>query len=94
MFRIDSHLLKVLRDGGYSTSDIEEIKRRLNAEPHYLAGLRDEFAKAAIPVIYTGLCSMLKEKGASVDNVYEIVALAAYEQADAMIAARGKGGAV
>jgi hypothetical protein len=84
MFRIDSHLLKTLRDGGYSLSDIEEIKRRLNAGPIYLAALRDEFAKAAL----TGMLANPNFFGGPAVRARE-----AYGQADAMLAARGKGGA-
>lgn len=90
MVRIDSHLLKVLRDGGYSTSDIEEIKRRLNAEPHYLAALRDEFAKAAMQGLLYDTPGYECSEG---QRVCDAVAKDAYNYADAMLAARGKGGA-
>lgn len=63
----------------------------LNETPSINLGmtLRDYFAAKAMPGIYENLCAMLKEKGQSVPNVYECVALAAYEQADALIRARG-----
>ncbi|KVN92565.1 hypothetical protein [Burkholderia ubonensis] len=51
--------------------------------------LRDYFAAKALPGIYERTCKMLEENRERVTNVYDIAAIAAYEQADAMIRARG-----
>lgn len=85
MLRYDLHMHTALRHAGYSTSDLEEIKRRMNAEPAYLSGLRDEFAKAALVGVLSS--GMYDTKGASQ------CALESYELADAMLTARSKGGA-
>ena len=62
---------------------------RESAQPP--AGLRDEFAKHAAPVMYGHATAALQRRapadGVQV-NLHEIAALAAYELADAMIEAR------
>jgi hypothetical protein len=64
----------------------------LNKAPYINLGLtaRDFFAAQALPGIYDRVCMMLAENGERVANVYDIAATAAYEQADAMLRARGQ----
>lgn len=50
--------------------------------------VRDYFAAKALPGIYERTCKMLEENCEHVTNVYDIAAIAAYEQADAMLRAR------
>ena len=50
--------------------------------------LRDYFAAKAAPVFMVELRADLRARGATVDDAYRIVALASYEMADALLAAR------
>lgn len=50
--------------------------------------LRDYFAAKAQPGLLLHVQKMLANEGAQVNNVYELVALASYEMADAMLEAR------
>lgn len=52
--------------------------------------LRDYFAARAMPVLLCELYSVSKAAGKQYDNIYKIASEAAYEQADAMLAARDK----
>lgn len=90
---IDNHeVINALRERGHSTRDavayVNEWLRARREADALRQTLRDEFAKEALAPIYTNLCRFLCEKGQTVENVYEIVAMAAYEQADAMLEAR------
>lgn len=87
MLKYDLHMHTALRHAGYSTSDLEEIKRRMNAEPAYLSGLRDEFAKAALQGYLASAAPDLEPI-----EFASTIAADCYALADAMIAARGKGG--
>lgn len=62
--------------------------RHLHAETGMT--LRDYFAAKALPAIYERLCEILKRDNRRVESVYDIAAIAAYEQADAMIRVRGE----
>jgi hypothetical protein len=63
MVKFDAHLHGTLRNGGYSTAQIQEIQRRFNFERDYLAVLRDDVAKNLAPAIYTDLSTRLYNTG-------------------------------
>lgn len=88
MVKFDAHLHGTLRNGGYSTAQIQEIQRRFNFERDYLAVLRDDVAKNLAPAIYTDLSTRLYNTGQTRQDVPQLVAKAAYEIADALVAAR------
>jgi hypothetical protein len=88
MVKFDAHLHGTLRNGGYSTAQIQEIQRRFNFERDYLAVLRDDVAKNLAPAIYTDLSTRLYNTGQTRTDVPQLVARSAYEIADALVAAR------
>lgn len=93
----DREVIDALKRDGHPQQDaiayVNARRRAMHEAEDARTTMRDGIAARAMPGIYTNLCRMLREKNQTVENVYECVALAAYEQADAMLEARKpKGG--
>jgi hypothetical protein len=66
-----------------------DVKLGLNILPgEERKTLRDEMAIAVAPSLLSKIWIVLGENGTTMDNVYEAAAIASYEVADAMLAAR------
>lgn len=83
----DQDLASALRAAGHPATEITRVLNERRAWLKYRADLRDAFAKAALPQLYIALRDLVAKRG-QVDDIYDLAARAAYEQADAMLRVR------